>query len=94
MASAKATATRASVAPRLKASAPERASLTIMSATACGSGSMRGPASCAPTYQAAISSASETAATPRSLLRPVEGAAVELARRAHQLGAADLGQHA
>ena len=44
MAIANETATRASVAPRLNASAPERASLTIASATDCGSGSMRGPA--------------------------------------------------
>src|SRR5919198_1793745 len=34
------------------------------------------------------------AAMPRLLSRPVEGAAVELARRAYELGAADLGQHA
>ena len=32
----------------------------IASATACGSGNSRGPANCAPTYQAAISTASET----------------------------------
>ena len=36
MARVNATATRASVAPRLKASAPERASSTMASATACG----------------------------------------------------------
>ncbi len=54
------TATRASVTPRLKASAPERASLTIASATDCGSGNSRWPANCEPAYQAAIISASET----------------------------------
>ena len=67
------------------------------SATACGSGSSRAPASCEPTYQAAISSASETSLAPQqihSAAGAVERAGVELARRADELGAADLGQHA
>src|SRR5919201_4998922 len=49
----KATATRASVAPRLKASASERASSTMASTTAWGSGSRRAPATCEPAHQAA-----------------------------------------
>src|SRR5882757_2528963 len=97
---ANAAATRASVTPRLKASAPERASSRIASATACGSGSRRGPASCDPAYQAAISSASEMSLTAKAhspylilvlfLGRAVEGAGCELARRADQLRAADV----
>src|SRR5207302_1078457 len=55
---------RASVAPRLKASAPERPSSRTASATACGSGSRRAPANCEPAYQTAMSSASETSLAP------------------------------
>src|SRR5262245_6112759 len=91
MAMTNATATRASVAPRLKASAPERASSIIAIATACGSGS-----SCDPAYQAARSRTSEKSLAPKNSLpcgRPVEGSGRELARRADQLGAADLREH-
>src|SRR6266545_5814140 len=66
----------------------------IMSATASGSGSVRGPARREPAYQAAINSKSEISRSATSFSRPVEGAAVKLARRPDQLGAADLGQHA
>src|SRR5262249_47515760 len=95
MAMTNATATRASVAPRLTASAPERASSTMASATACGSGSRRSPARLEPAYQAAISSASEMSRAPKSLPRgrPVESAGRELARRADQLRAADFREH-
>src|SRR5207248_547760 len=68
-----ATATRASVAPRLKASAPERASSTMASATAWGSGSRRAPASCEPAYQAAIKSASEMSRMPMLTPRRLAG---------------------
>src|SRR5262245_50902974 len=91
-----ATATRASVAPILKAIAPERASSIIAIATACGSGSRRAPASCDPAYQAARSRTSEKSLAPKNSLprgRPVEGSGRELARRADQLGAADLREH-
>src|SRR5262245_10775872 len=96
MAITNATATRASVAPRLIASAPELASSTIASATACGSGSIRAPASCEPTYQAAINAASEMSRAPKSFTRgrAIEGAGRKLARRPDQLGAPDLRQHA
>src|SRR5262249_12787850 len=57
------TTTRASVTPRLSASAPERASFTIASATACGSGSMRTPAICEPSAQTAKNSRSEASLT-------------------------------
>src|SRR5262245_9664247 len=97
MAMTNATATRASVAPRLNASAPERASSTIAVATACGSGNRRAPASCDPAYQAAMSRTSEKSLAPKNSLprgRPVEGSGRKLACRADQLGAADLGEHA
>src|SRR5512132_4441878 len=95
MAMTNAAATRASVAPRLKASAPERASSTIAIATACGSGSRRAPASCEPAYQAAISTARETSRAPNSFprRRPVESSRREFARRADKLAAADLRQY-
>src|SRR5262245_33770650 len=99
MAITKATATRARVAPRLTASAPERASSTIASATVSGSGSSRAPAIREPAYQAAISSASETSRAAKFVPRLLRGRAIErarrqLTRRPDQLGAADLGQHA
>src|SRR6476646_1241616 len=95
MARVKATATRASVAPRLKASAPERASSTMASATACGSGSSRAPANCEPAYQAAISRMREMSLAPNSLPRggAVECSRRELARRSDQLSAANVGKH-
>src|ERR1700704_515731 len=95
MASVNATATRASVAPRLKASAPERASSTIASATACGSGSRRAPASCEPAYQAAMSRTREMSLAPKLLPcgGAVEGSGRELARRPDQLRTADIGEH-
>ena len=69
----KAMATRASVAPRLKISAPLRASLTMASATVCGSGNRRGPASCAPMVQAMMRSASETSRAATFILPIVAG---------------------
>src|SRR5215472_6823794 len=87
-------ATRASVTPRLKASAPERASAMIANATDCGSGRSRSPARCEPSHQAAISSPSEmsrsTTSIPRA--RPIEAAGIKLPARADQIGPADLGQ--
>src|SRR5436190_10332805 len=65
-----------------------------MSATASGSGRVRGPAMSEQAYQAARNSRSENRRNATSLSRPVEGAAVELARLPDQLGAAELGQHA
>src|SRR4051812_5502315 len=96
MARVNATATRASVAPRLKASAPERASSTMASATACGSGSRRAPAICEPAYQAAMSRTREMSLAPNSLPRggAVECSSSELARRPDQLSAADLREDA
>src|SRR5262249_51151498 len=86
MAMTKATATRASVVPRLKASAPERASSTIAIATACGSGSMRAPASCEPAYQAAINSASETSRATKFLRSSCSEAREVEAHIRHALG--------
>src|SRR5207248_2908387 len=69
--------------------------LMMARATACGSGSMRGPAMWAPTYQAATSSANETSrATTISIPQPVKRAAVEFACRSYEFGATGLGQHA
>ena len=65
MARVNATATRASVAPRLNASAPERASSTMASATASGSGSRRAPANCEPAYHAAMSRMREMSRAPK-----------------------------
>src|SRR5438477_10257587 len=93
MAATNATVTRSSVAPRLKASAPERVSLTSAIATACGSGSMRAPARCEAIVQAATSRTSETIRAATLFLRPVERAAVKLPRRSYQLGPANLGEH-
>src|SRR4051812_3260407 len=91
---AKAAATRASVVPRLTTSAPLRASFTMASATVCGSGNRRGPASRAPTNQAAMKSPNETsrATTLFSRHRAIERAGRQFMGRTHQLGAADLGE--
>ncbi len=60
MAIAKDAATRASVTPRLKASAPERASVDdARGRPLAARGSSRGPASCEPANQTASMSASE-----------------------------------
>src|SRR5262245_19788913 len=66
----------------------------IMSATASGSGSVRGPATREQAYQAAINRASESRRKATLLSRPVEGAAVKRVRLPDQLGAAELGEHA
>src|SRR5712671_6012528 len=95
MAMAKERPTRRSVTPRLTKRSPELASLAMARATACGSGSWRGPAKWAPTYQAAMSSANETSrAATFSIPQTVERAAVEFACRSYEFGASDLGQHA
>ena len=84
---AKRRATRASVTPRLKASAPDRASSTIASETACGSGSRRAPTMCEPANHAASSSATETSRSSQvHSFGPgaVERAGIELLRRADE----------
>src|SRR5438132_1021273 len=88
--------TRHSVMKRLNGSSQDWVSCTMASATVCGSGNMRGPAMRDPAYQAATSSRSESSLTTTSAPRgqAVERSGVELTRRADQLGAADLSEHA
>ena len=90
-------ATRASVAPRLKASAPERASATIASATACGSGSRRAPGNVRagePGRDAAARARASRSSRFIRSARAVERAGIERLRPDRQVGAADLGEHA
>src|SRR5438477_12889792 len=96
MANVKKTNTRHSVMSRMNGSSQDWVSCTVASATVCGSGNMRGPATRDPAYQAATMSSSESSLTTTSAPRSqaVERSGVELARRADQLGAADLGEHA
>src|SRR5947207_1807658 len=88
--------TRHSVMSRLNGSSQDWVSCTMASATVCGSGNMRGPATRDPAYQAAINSRSESSLTTTSAPRgqAVERSGIELTRRADQLGAADLSEHA
>src|SRR3984893_9326049 len=95
IASVKASATRASVTPRLKNSAPELASVTIAASPAGGGGSLAAPASRAAIHQVARNTVNDSR---RSISvsgdRAVECAGVELLRRPHNFATADRGQHA
>src|SRR5712675_2774522 len=95
IANVKARATRASVTPRLKNSAPEWASVIIAVSTAGGGGSLSAPASRAAIHQVARNTVNDRR---RSISvsgdRAVECAGVELLRRPHNFATADRGQHA
>src|ERR1700688_2803631 len=91
----KAMATRAKVTPRLKNSAPERASAIMAVSTTGGGGSFAGPASSAAIHQVATNTRNDSRrSTSVSGNRVVEGAGLELLRRPDQFAAADIGQHA
>src|SRR5882757_1660981 len=95
IANVKARATRASVTPRLKNSAPERASVMIAASTAGGAGSFCSPASSAAPHQVARNTANDSRRSISiSTAAPIERAGIELPRRPDQLAAADAGQHA
>src|SRR3954451_7057718 len=95
IASVKASATRSSVTPRLKNSAPERASVMTAVRTAGGAGSFAGPMSSAAIHQLARNTANDNRRTTSvSGYRAVEGAAFELRRRPDQFAPADFSQHA
>src|SRR5229473_3283982 len=95
IASVKARATRASVTPRLRNSAPERASVIIAASTTGGGGSFSGPASSAAIHQVARNTMKDRRrSTSVSGDRVIERAGLELLRRPDQLAAADIGQHA
>src|SRR5882672_11309751 len=95
IANVKARATRASVTPRLKNSAPEWASVIIAVSTAGGGGSLSAPASRAAIHQVARNTVNDRR---RSISvsgdRTIECAGVELLRRAHNFPAAGRRQHA
>src|SRR5512139_2271702 len=95
IASTKASATRASVAPRCRNSAPDDASATITLSTAGGEGSLAPPTNSAAIHQIARNRANDRRrSTSVSANRVIEGAGIELRHRPDQVAAADLGQHA
>src|SRR6266849_1682073 len=95
IASVKARATRARVTPRLKNSAPERASLIMAASTMGGGGSFSGPASSAAIHQVARNTMKDSRrSTSVSGDCVEECAGLELWRRPDQCAAADPCQHA
>src|SRR5438309_1530006 len=95
IASTKASATRASVAPRCRNSAPLEASAMTTLSTAGGEGSFAPPTNSAAVHQIARSRAIDRRRnTSLSGDGVIEGAGVELGRRSDQITAAGLGEHA
>src|SRR6266566_7800881 len=94
IANVKARATRASVTPRLKNSAPELASVIIAVSTAGGGGSFSAPASRAAIHQVARNTANDRR---RSIsvsgTGAVECAGIEFLRRSRHVAPADRRQH-
>src|SRR5437773_2731818 len=91
----KESATRASVAPRCRNSAPLDASATMTLSTAGGEGSFAPPTSSAAIHQIARNRANESRrSTSVSGDCVIERAGIELRRRPNQVAAAGLGQHA
>src|SRR5579883_100539 len=94
MASVKASATRASVTPMLKNSAPDSASVITTCITAGGAGSLVLPASSAAIHHVARKIRNDKRrSTSISAKRVIIGARVEVRCRSHELRAADAGQH-
>src|SRR5437868_4167659 len=95
IASTKDSATRASVVPRCRNSAPLDASAMMTLSTAGGEGSFGPPTNSAAVHQIARSRAIERRRS-TSISRDcvIERAGIELGRRSHQVAAADFGQHA
>src|SRR5262249_14687639 len=95
IASTKASATRASVAPRCRNSAPLAASATMTLSTAGGEGSLAPPANSAAIHQIARNRTKERRrSTSVSGDCVIEGTGVELRRRPDQVAAADFCEHA
>src|SRR5438874_5823564 len=95
IASTKASATRASVAPRCRNSAPLDASAIMTSSTAGGEGSFAPPTNSAAVHQIARNRVNETRrSTSVSRDCVIEGTGIELGRRPDQIAAAGLGEHA
>src|SRR6185369_3205556 len=95
IASTKASATRASVAPRCRNSAPLDASAMMTLSTAGGEGSFAPPTNSAAIHQVARNRENERRrSTSVSGDCVIEGAGIELGRRPDQVAAAGLGQHA
>src|SRR4051812_27245577 len=95
IASTKASATRASVAPRCRNRAPLDASAMMTLSTAGGEGSFAPPTNSAAIHQVARNRENERRrSTSVSGDRVIEGAGIELGRRPNQVTSADLGEHA
>src|SRR4029077_12713496 len=91
----KAMATRDRVTPRLKNSAPERASAMMAVSTTGGGGSFAGPTRSVVIHQLARNTRNESRrSTSVSDDRVVVGAGLEFLRRPDQFAAADINQHA
>src|SRR5579859_1464326 len=87
----KAMATRARVRPRLKNSAPERASAMMAVSTTGGGGSFAGPTSSVAIHQLARNTRNDSRrSTSVSGDRVVVGAGLEVLRRPDQFAAADI----
>src|SRR6476660_805788 len=91
----KAMATRARVTPRLKNSAPERASATMAVSTTGGGGSFAGPTRSVVIHQLARNTSNDSRrSTSVSDDRVVVGAGLEFLARPDQFVAANISQHA
>src|SRR5437899_9459442 len=94
IASTKARVTRASVAPRCRNSVPLDASAMMTLSTAGGEGSFAAPTNSAAIHQIARNRANDRRrSTSVSGDCVIEGAGIELGRRAHEVASAGLGQH-
>src|SRR6516225_4367830 len=95
IASTKDNATRASVAPRCRNSAPDAASAIITLSTEGGEGSFAPPTNRAAVHQIATNRAKERRrSTSVSGDCVIEGAGIELGRGPDQIATTDLGQNA
>src|SRR5512147_1593892 len=95
IASTKESATRASVTPRLRNSAPLLASVIIACSTSGGGGSLALPTSSEAIHQVTTNTATDSkriASAPRYGV--IERAGIKLRRRPDQITTADLLQHA
>src|SRR3974390_1909018 len=94
IASTKARATRPSVAPRCRNSAPDPASANITLSTAGGEGSLAPPAKSAAIHQVARNRTNDNRrSTSISGDGTIEGAGIECRRGPDELTASDRGQH-
>src|SRR5687767_440342 len=90
----KARATRASVAPRLRNSAPDLASAIIAASTVGGGGSFASPTSSEAIHQVATNTEKDSRrGTSVSRNRVIERTGIEFLRRPDKFAAADRRQH-